>query len=79
MNESIILQFNISILFQLYTQLNIFVVLVGVIVWSQKNEIQYSDDSDILLKKFLYYRKTYISEHHQNDYAQLLTYIFHVI
>lgn len=64
---------HISILFQKFGQLNIFLVLVGVIVWSEKNPINIPKDGEKALTNFLQYRKNYISPKHQNDNAQLLT------
>lgn len=53
--------------------LNIFIALVGVIVWTEKNEIELSNDGDKTLKNFLNYRRKVIAKDHPNDNAQLLT------
>ncbi|XP_055377516.1 putative uncharacterized protein DDB_G0277255 isoform X2 [Condylostylus longicornis] len=57
----------------LYVPLNIFIALVGVVVWSEQNEIVLSEDGDVTLKNFLIYRKTKLIIDHPNDNAQLLT------
>lgn len=59
--------------FQLYVPLNIFVALVDVVVWTERNEIELSTDADETLKKFLAYRRRVLSRNHPNDNAQLLT------
>lgn len=53
--------------------LNIFIALVGVVVWNEKNEIDFNTDGDITLRNFLTYRKTKLVIDHPNDNAQLLT------
>lgn len=58
---------------QLYVPLNIFVALVGVVVWTEKNEIDLSTDGDKTLKNFLNYRRKVLVKDHPNDNAQLLT------
>lgn len=58
---------------QLYAPLNIFVALVGVVVWTEKNEIELSSDGDKTLKNFLTYRRKVLIRDHPNDNAQLLT------
>jgi hypothetical protein len=58
---------------QLYAPLNIFVALVGIVVWSEKDEIQISAKGDETLTNFLHYRRVRLSKEHPNDNAQLLT------
>lgn len=58
---------------QLYVPLNIFVTLVGVVVWTDNNEVELSADGDKTLKNFLHYRKKVLIKDHPNDNAQLLT------
>lgn len=58
---------------QLYVPLNIFVVLVGVVVWNESNEVELSSDGDKTLKNFLNYRRKVLFKDHPNDNAQLLT------
>lgn len=53
--------------------LNIFIALVGVVVWNESNEIEFSNDGDVTLKNFLHYRRTKLAVNHPNDNAQLLT------
>ncbi|XP_032793698.2 mucin-5AC [Daphnia magna] len=57
----------------LYAPLNIFVALVGIVVWSEKDEIQISVKGDETLTNFLHYRRVRLSKEHPNDNAQLLT------
>lgn len=58
---------------QLYAPLNIFVALVGVIVWTEQNEIELSHNGDTTLTNFLGYRRKVLAVDHPNDNAQLLT------
>lgn len=60
-------------LFQLYVPLNIFIALVGVVIWNESNEIEITPDADITLRNFLNYRRTKLVLEHPNDSAQLLT------
>lgn len=53
--------------------MNIFIALVGVVVWTEKNEIELSSDGDKTLKNFLNYRREELIKDHPNDNAQLLT------
>ncbi|EDW67790.2 disintegrin and metalloproteinase domain-containing protein 9 [Drosophila virilis] len=57
----------------LYVPLNIFVALVGVVIWNESNEIEFSSDGDVTLRNFLNYRSTKLVVDHPNDNAQLLT------
>ena len=41
----------------LYSPLNIYIALVGVVVWTEFDEIKLSSDGDTTLKNFLNYRK----------------------
>ena len=61
--------------FQLYIPLNIFVTLVGVVVWTEYNEITLVSNGDTTLTNFLHYRREHLVKDHPNDNAQLLTYI----
>lgn len=58
---------------QLYAPLNIFVALVGIVVWTEKDDIQLSVKGDETLTNFLHYRRVRLSKEHPNDNAQLLT------
>ena len=58
---------------QLYVPLNIFIALVGVVVWNESNEIEITIDADATLRNFLNYRRTKLVLQHPNDSAQLLT------
>lgn len=53
--------------------LNIFVALIGVVIWTEKNEVELSSNGDTTLKNFLHYRKKILVKEHPNDNAQLLT------
>jgi len=57
----------------LYNQLNIVVALVGVVVWSDRDEIQMSRDGDATLTNFLHYRRERLVLDIPNDNAQLIT------
>ncbi|GFY75041.1 disintegrin and metalloproteinase domain-containing protein 12 [Trichonephila inaurata madagascariensis] len=57
----------------LYSPLNIFIALVGVIVWSEHDEIKLSPDGDATLTNFLHYRRERLAQEHPNDNAQLIT------
>lgn len=59
--------------FQLYAPLNIFIALVGVIIWSDHDEIHLSADGDATLTNFLHYRRERLAQDHPNDNAQLIT------
>lgn len=61
------------LLFQIYFPLNIFIALVGVVVWNESNEIDITSNAVDTLKDFLNYRRTKLNLEHPNDYAQLLT------
>ncbi|XP_016977548.1 disintegrin and metalloproteinase domain-containing protein 12 [Drosophila rhopaloa] len=62
-----------NIINALYVPLNIFVALVGVVIWNENNEIEFSSDGDVTLRNFLNYRRTKLVLDHPNDNAQLLT------
>ncbi|GIX84720.1 disintegrin and metalloproteinase domain-containing protein 19 [Caerostris extrusa] len=57
----------------LYSPLNIFIALVGVIIWSDHDEIKLSPDGDATLTNFLHYRRERLAQEHPNDNAQLIT------
>uniref|UniRef100_A0A182VS55 Peptidase M12B domain-containing protein n=1 Tax=Anopheles minimus TaxID=112268 RepID=A0A182VS55_9DIPT len=62
-----------NIINALYEPLNIFVGLVGVVVWNEGDEIELSKDGEVTLKNFLHYRKKSLIKDHPNDNAQLFT------
>nr|WDU65915.1 putative metalloprotease Tcis_Metallo_1 [Tityus cisandinus] len=62
-----------NILNGLYTPLNIFIALVGVITWTEKDPISMSPDGDATLTNFLHYRRERLAREHPNDNAQLIT------
>ncbi|KAJ8960047.1 hypothetical protein NQ318_009484 [Aromia moschata] len=57
----------------LYSPLNIFIALVGVVIWSEHDEINFSTNGDTTLTNFLHYRREKLIKEHPNDNAQLLT------
>ncbi|CAH1169140.1 unnamed protein product [Phyllotreta striolata] len=57
----------------LYSPLNIFIALVGVVIWSENDEINFSTNGDTTLTNFLHYRREKLIKSHPNDNAQLLT------
>ena len=57
----------------LYSPLNIYIALVGVIVWTEYDEIKMSTNGDKMLTNFLHYRRERLVKDHPNDNAQLLT------
>jgi len=56
----------------MYRQVGIFVVLVGIEVWSSGNRINVTGNADETMNGFLEYRRTAISPRHRNDNAQLI-------
>ncbi|OQR69307.1 disintegrin and metalloproteinase domain-containing protein 12-like [Tropilaelaps mercedesae] len=57
----------------LYAPLNIFIVLVGVRVWSQRDEIEVDPNAEKTLDNFLRYRMEGLARSMPNDNAQLVT------
>ncbi|CAB4067748.1 unnamed protein product [Lepeophtheirus salmonis] len=57
----------------LYSPLNIYIALVGVIVWTEYDEITLDRKGDQTLTHFLHYRRERLVKEHPNDNAQLLT------
>lgn len=58
---------------QAYNKLNIFVALVGIVVWDQPNVIRMTTDSYDTLVNFARYREEKLNEIINNDNAQLIT------
>jgi len=58
---------------QLYRPLDMYVVLVGVEIWTERDEIEIVDNADTTMNNFLEYRRKHISPKHRNDNAQLIT------
>ncbi|XP_049535642.1 disintegrin and metalloproteinase domain-containing protein 12-like [Anopheles darlingi] len=63
----------VNVLNELYRPLNIYIVLVGVEVWNQRDRIELSRDSKQTLANFLAYRRDTLLRTMPNDNAQLLT------
>jgi Reprolysin (M12B) family zinc metalloprotease len=57
---------------QIYRQLDIHVVLVGVEVWNKGNKINVTGDATETMTNFLDYRRKVINKQHPNDNAQLI-------
>lgn len=57
----------------MYAPLNIFIALVGVVIWTEYDEIDFSTEGDVTLTNFLHYRREKLIKAHPNDNAQLLT------
>lgn len=57
----------------MYVPLNIFIALVGVVVWNEGNEIEISSNGTETLNKFLEYNQNDLIIDHPNDVAYLLT------
>ena len=57
----------------IYAPLNIYIALAGVVIWKDFDQIHLDPDADKTLKRFLFYRKHYLSNLIPNDNAQLLT------
>lgn len=68
-----LVRFDLISKLQLYIPLNIFIVLIGIEVWNEQNEVEISSDADQTLKNFVQYRKEILLKEHPNDYAHLLT------
>lgn len=63
----------VNIMNAFYKQLNIFVALVGVVLWTEKDEIKLTDDGDATLTNFLKYRYEKLLPRYHHDNAQLIT------
>ncbi|CAH2059244.1 unnamed protein product, partial [Iphiclides podalirius] len=62
-----------NIINSVYSPLNIFIALVGVVVWSERDEIQLEENGDRTLTNFLVYRRMRLLSEIPNDNAHLLT------
>ncbi|KAF6209016.1 hypothetical protein GE061_014759 [Apolygus lucorum] len=62
-----------NIINALFVPLNIFIALVGVVVWTEFDEITLSTKGDTTLTNFLHYRRETLVKNQPNDNAQLLT------
>jgi len=58
---------------QLYRPLNMYVALVGVEIWIERDKIEIVNNADTTMNNFLEYRRNHISPKHRNDNAQLIT------
>lgn len=63
----------VNIMNAFYRQLNIFVALVGVVLWVEKDEIKLTDDGDATLTNFLKWRYEKLLPKYHHDNAQLIT------
>ncbi|XP_047526248.1 disintegrin and metalloproteinase domain-containing protein 12 [Pieris napi] len=62
-----------NIINSVYAPLNIFIALVGIVVWSERDEIKLEEDGDKTLTAFLHYRRDRLLRDIPNDNAHLLT------
>lgn len=62
-----------NIINAVYSPLNIFIALVGVVVWSERDEIELVENGDTTLNNFLYYRRHVLLRDIPNDNAHLIT------
>ncbi|KAG6451232.1 hypothetical protein O3G_MSEX007028 [Manduca sexta] len=62
-----------NIINSVYSPLNIFIALVGVVVWNEGDEIKLKENGDETLNNFLHYRRTVLVVDIPNDNAHLLT------
>ncbi|RVE44055.1 hypothetical protein evm_011292 [Chilo suppressalis] len=62
-----------NIINSVYAPLNIFIALVGVVVWTERDEIQLVENGDDTLNNFLQYRKKILLADIPNDNAHLIT------
>lgn len=53
--------------------MNISIVLIGTLIWTDQNEIEISPKSTRTLLNFLRYRQDFLNENYSNDYAHFLT------
>ncbi|XP_049278949.1 zinc metalloproteinase-disintegrin-like BmMP [Anopheles funestus] len=63
----------VNVLNELYRPLNIYILLVGVVLWNTRDNIVISTDSKQTLTSFLAYRKDQLLRQIPNDNAHLLT------
>jgi len=63
-------------LLQLFQSENVYIVLVGIEVWTNGDLINVNaSDSPGTLMEFCVYRRNKINPYHNNDHAQLLSYV----
>ncbi|KAM3959848.1 disintegrin and metalloproteinase domain-containing protein meltrin [Aphomia sociella] len=62
-----------NIINAVYSPLNIFIALVGVVVWSERDEIDLVENGDTTLNNFLHYRRHVLLRDIPNDNAHLIT------
>ncbi|KAG9509456.1 Disintegrin and metalloproteinase domain-containing protein 15 [Fragariocoptes setiger] len=75
-NASEIIEHNkqiVSYVNALFRPLNVYIALTGVIIWSDKNEIEISSNGDTTLTNFLKYRYEKLLPSTRHDNAQLIT------
>ncbi|XP_039444708.1 disintegrin and metalloproteinase domain-containing protein 33-like [Culex pipiens pallens] len=63
----------VNIMNIIYRPLNIYIVLVGVVIWTEQDEIEMSSDSKKTLDNFLRYRRDTLLQSIPHDNAHLLT------
>lgn len=73
LSTKLICQFDKFLSFQLYAPLNIYIALVGVVIWTERDEINLHKRASRTLENFKIYRQRKLNRYHINDNAQLLT------
>ncbi|XP_065088843.1 zinc metalloproteinase-disintegrin-like EoMP06, partial [Ochlerotatus camptorhynchus] len=63
----------VNVMNAIYRPLNIYIALVGVVIWSDRDQIEISSDSKKTLENFLNYRRNTLLKMIPHDNAQLLT------
>uniref|UniRef100_A0A182IYD3 Disintegrin and metalloproteinase domain-containing protein 12 n=1 Tax=Anopheles atroparvus TaxID=41427 RepID=A0A182IYD3_ANOAO len=63
----------VNVLNELYRPLNVYILLVGVVLWNTRDNIVISTDSRQTLTSFLAYRRDHLLRQLPNDNAHLLT------
>ncbi|XP_062558131.1 disintegrin and metalloproteinase domain-containing protein 9-like [Armigeres subalbatus] len=63
----------VNVMNAIYRPLNIYIALVGVVIWSDKDQIEISSDSKKTLEAFLSYRRNTLLKMIAHDNAHLLT------
>lgn len=56
-----------------YNEINVFIALVDVVIWTEKDEIEMSTNISTLLDNFLNYRNNVLAKKMLHDTALLIT------
>lgn len=60
-------------LFQLYRPVGVRVMLVGLDIWSYRDQIHVSTDPEVTLRRFLEWRQQHLLPRTKHDNAQFIT------